>query len=364
MRHFNRISLSLFFLLPSAASATVASRSFSDVPQGSVYFAATESLKQQGFIRGYDDGTFRPDATINRAEFVKIFTSAGIVSDTERADCMAMFEDVVTFPDVKRTDWFAPNVCVAQRKGIVGGYPDGSFHPERDIAFTEASKILGLLFKGPMDPLPEWYSSYVGWVGDNHAIPLTILSLDQKITRGEMAEIFYRITSGIRHKESKTLQDLEGNASSRSLRTAASPFFDMNTVQIDDIVGGMTARSIDIRYVVDGQNFGIIGFVGAITVTGDYEVKPLIEGPSPSDTVCFRNFDEDTLRVLPQAKNSQLDFRYFCLEEGDASLIREYFPAAGTGRATITIGAYTVPYIEAEAWATADLLSVASVDPR
>ena len=74
-------------------------------------------LKGKGSISGYPDGLFRPQETVNRAEFLKlIFRSKGEVEPVA----------VACFSDVPVDAWFAPYVCAAKRRGIVQGYSIGS----------------------------------------------------------------------------------------------------------------------------------------------------------------------------------------------------------------------------------------------
>ncbi len=116
----------------TALSASAAT--FSDT-SGHKDEIAIEYLKTKNVIQGYDDGTFRPNNSINRAELLKILVGgAGYAkpNETTYKNC---------FPDVK-TQWFAPYVCFAKEKSWVSGYPDGYFRPEKKINKVEAMKML------------------------------------------------------------------------------------------------------------------------------------------------------------------------------------------------------------------------------
>ncbi len=87
---------------------------------------------ENGYINGYDDGTFRPDKTVTRAEFSKMINTAlGIESKSAAA-----------FSDVKKSDWFYNEVLKAVYAGYVGGYEDGTFRPNKTITRQEAAVIL------------------------------------------------------------------------------------------------------------------------------------------------------------------------------------------------------------------------------
>ena len=160
---------------------------FSDVSGSSTpYSEAIDSYRSQGIISGYNDGSFKPNATINRAEFMKIvMTARDGELDGPEGFC---------FPDVG-DQWHAPYICTARQDGIVSGYPDGTFQPGEDINFVEAGKIISLVFEQDIEELGfDWYEKYVRALEASKAIPQTIDSLERKITRGEMVEMMWRLT--------------------------------------------------------------------------------------------------------------------------------------------------------------------------
>jgi hypothetical protein len=67
------------------------------------------------------------------------------------------------FLDVNQTDWFSPYVCLAKDEGILNGYPDGSFRPTQEITQPEALKIIFNAFQEPIEnQAGEWYEQYLG----------------------------------------------------------------------------------------------------------------------------------------------------------------------------------------------------------
>src|SRR3989344_1465078 len=150
-----------------------------------LYKDAIHYVQDQGSVRGYPDGTYRPDQPINRAEFVKIIVESAFPGSIG-ADC---------FPDV-RDQWFAPFVCTAKDKGFVGGYPDGTFKPDRRVNFAEAAKIIVTGFALPTVSDPVWYKPFTDALRERNAVPPSIAELDQELTRGEMAAIIYALKGG------------------------------------------------------------------------------------------------------------------------------------------------------------------------
>lgn len=88
-------------------------------------------LSEMNIINGNPDGTFKPEAQITRAEFVKIICTAFALSGNGANE----------FNDVSHNAWYAPYVKKAASAGIVNG-TNGNFMPERPITRQDASVIL------------------------------------------------------------------------------------------------------------------------------------------------------------------------------------------------------------------------------
>lgn len=175
---------------------------FDDVPSVHSNYDAITYVYDEGIVEGYPDHTFKPDKTINRAEFTKIivesqFTSAVINSCTESS-----------FPDVPENEWYAKYVCTAKSADIIGGYPDGTFKPGNTINFVEAAKVTISSFDLPIESGDVWYEGYVKTLEKYDAFPTTISSFSQEITRGEMAEMIMRLRSMLAGKATQTYENL------------------------------------------------------------------------------------------------------------------------------------------------------------
>ncbi len=131
------------------ATALREQTTFTDVPKNaSSDENADSTLKRKliysavhyGIITGYDDGTFRPDALVNRSEALKILSLAANLQEFPDAA-------TVSFSDVPASEWFAPYVRAAASHEIIGGYSDGTFRPSNPITRAEAAKIVYLTMK-------------------------------------------------------------------------------------------------------------------------------------------------------------------------------------------------------------------------
>ena len=121
---------------------------YTDVKAGDWYNNAISTLSDLGIITGYEDGTFRPNASISRAEFVTIATRF--------FDYAAEYEGA--FSDVSYSSWYADFVQAAVDMGLVNGYENGTFRPNASITRAEAVAIVNrvLLRRPDADHLLPW----------------------------------------------------------------------------------------------------------------------------------------------------------------------------------------------------------------
>lgn len=90
------------------------------------------SLVEKGIVSGYTDGTFRPDNTITRAEFMTLSNRA--FAYKAQAD--------ISYTDVNISDWFYEEVAKAKAAGYISGYEDGTMKPNNQISRQEVAIIV------------------------------------------------------------------------------------------------------------------------------------------------------------------------------------------------------------------------------
>ncbi len=212
--------IAITFLL----GVTPAYASFSDVPSTHPNADAIVYVQTQGIVSGYPDGTYGPDAKINRAEFTKIVIGLPLTDDALRLCDYS----TLAFNDTDKNAWYAPYLCFAAEQKIIGGYPDGSFRPADQINFVEASKILANVFFSRSESTDGsvWYKLPVTGLGNLNAIPVSITRFDQNITRGEMAEMIYRLKTEKTNKPSQTYDSLQSNTNEAQAQTGLRSFSD------------------------------------------------------------------------------------------------------------------------------------------
>lgn len=207
---------SMLFSGTAFAQDTVFSQNpFTDVPANSTYFESIEYLRTQNVVKGYLDGTYQPDTRINRAEFAEFAINPFILDTNNMSNCLnenvPATTTTVFFSDVSKDSWYATDVCFAKINHIIDGYPDGTYRPANSINFVEAAKIISNVFSLNIEKNETgefWYRPYVQRLSDLHAIPVSIKRFDQTLTRGEMAEIVYRLKVDATQKASATISNL------------------------------------------------------------------------------------------------------------------------------------------------------------
>ena len=108
--------------------------SFPDVSSGDWYNTAISTLSNLGVLNGKPDGGFHPNDNITRAEFAAV-----AVRFFENTEGCVWTRDA--FSDIAG-HWASESINLAYLLGIVGGYPDGTYHPDSVITRAEAMTIV------------------------------------------------------------------------------------------------------------------------------------------------------------------------------------------------------------------------------
>lgn len=94
---------------------------YSDISSASPFYKAILWASEQGITKGYNDGTFRPNETVTRAQAVSFLWRA--VGEPAPSGSAAVFSDVA------QGAYYYDAVLWANENGIAMGYDDGTFHP-------------------------------------------------------------------------------------------------------------------------------------------------------------------------------------------------------------------------------------------
>ena len=117
------------------------SNDFTDVAAGAWYNNAISTMANAGILDGYEDGSFHPNGYITRAEFATIAVRF--------FDLSYQGEDL--FPDIDG-HWAQDYINQAADAGIIEGYPDGTFGPQKQITRAEAVTMVNRTLDRHPDP--------------------------------------------------------------------------------------------------------------------------------------------------------------------------------------------------------------------
>ncbi len=167
---------------------------FSDVDFSTEQGQAIEKMYSVGYLSGYNDGTFKPDATITRAELTRVFNQVFKYElNEEKAAATA------DFTDVDKNAWYYNDVRIAQTNGYINGFNDGTFRPQEN--FTRQQTCVTLALAAGLqnttqeiaisDEVSPWAENYVKAAIADGAFELeegNTFRATTNITRGEVCE--------------------------------------------------------------------------------------------------------------------------------------------------------------------------------
>lgn len=155
-----------------------------EVPEGEVNFI------REPYILGYEDGTFKPDGLITRAEISTIFNGIMLIESNGAPS---------EFKDITDKHWAYGFINNLYKTGIIKGYNDGTFKPENNITRAEMASMMAYaveylnmditLLENPYTDLDShWAKDEVAIIyslGVKLSETETLFKPDQKLTRAE-----------------------------------------------------------------------------------------------------------------------------------------------------------------------------------
>lgn len=270
--------------LTNFSTAAFAASGFPDVTVSHPNHSAILYLQEQGIVQGYEDGTFKPNQLVNRAEFLKIII--------EGSDIESNIETETPFPDIDNAAWYAKYVRKAYSEGWINGYPDGTFKPEQTINKVEALKIIGEVQSWSLtkpsndlaftDLIPgAWYLAYVNYAKSHDYLEETgsILSPDQLMSRAKISEVIYRtLTNTDNPTEEPSTED----------PTPEEPSEPVNEVKLDftPVTPDTISSSFFTNITLD-ENIPNTFYKNEI-----YVIKGSVSGEEETVTIIFSNLDD------------------------------------------------------------------------
>ena len=96
---------------------------------------AVEEVKAISYIKGYPDGTFKPQANVTRAEAAQMFATLLNGGADFGTSAATRFSDA-------SDNWYSKAINYVVAKGLISGYPDGTFKPNESITRAEFAQMI------------------------------------------------------------------------------------------------------------------------------------------------------------------------------------------------------------------------------
>ena len=231
------VVFSLIMIFTLAMSSSFALSKFSDTI-GTKYDTAVELLTNRKIVDGFEDGTFRPQSDVTRAQLCKLIVVSLKLENVTNV--------VLTkFPDVNSSQWFYSYVKTAVDNNIIVGYPDGEFKPNNKVTFAEAMTMI-LRAMGQEKTMTDktWPTAYM-----NEASALGLLKnveyadVNAAAPRGEIAMGLYNMV--VKIENDKAVAEQEKKAADEKAKKDAAE----NTPEEFDIVDSVSEGKDDDYYV-------------------------------------------------------------------------------------------------------------------
>lgn len=181
--------ITLFFCFQNVAAMV-----FSDVDLTHKNIDAIEEMTKQGIINGYDDGTFKPENPVTRAELCVIISRAlGYKKNSGE------FKETLPFSDVPSEYWALDYIKFAYDMGIINGMGDGTFLPAGKVTYEQAVKMLvctaNLENEAKKYPGEKWYSGYLEAASKYGILKNVAVEVTKSASRADIVQMMYNSIS-------------------------------------------------------------------------------------------------------------------------------------------------------------------------
>lgn len=276
---------------------------------------AIKNAISAGFVKGYPDGTFRPDKAVTRAEFVTMVNNALQLRDSNKVNLL--------FTDVDKNAWYHDEVAKASYVRYVVGTSKTTFSPAANITRQEAAVMVsrflpkaGMTGKDVLATFPD-QSRIASWAEEGLAVAINkgymkghssgLIAPTGTLTRAEAAVIITNILNG----ETIIREDTYVRVSGDILRDkiyVGDIIIDKSVGEGDATLENLSALSVVYvngggSHTVEMENSLIIRLV--VTKEGTQVRVMAADGTTIYTTILFNNnllVDQDGNEALPDGE--------------------------------------------------------------
>lgn len=175
---------------------------FNDVYPSDEYHYAVMHLSQKGIINGYEDGTFKPQNEITRAEAAAVIVRAANISENDAPNS--------AYYDVADNFWGRKSIMAATKAGIINGMGDKMFCPDDNVTYNQIIKMIVCMLSLEEEAQHKggWPYGYLSAAVENRIIDYDTYRYladgkgEKSAIRGDVAKFIY---SALMVSDSKTV---------------------------------------------------------------------------------------------------------------------------------------------------------------
>jgi len=186
-KNLKKVISAVAALSMSASSIAVLAVDFPDVEATASYAQAVSELSALNIINGYEDGTFRPDNLVTRAEITKMIVDA--LGEGSQATSGSGID--TQFTDVTGAHWAAGYVSTGVADGFISGMGDGTFAPDANVTFVQAQSMLvrAIGYETYAQGAGGWPNGYKTWAATRGITDGVSANDSDQLTRAQVAQM-------------------------------------------------------------------------------------------------------------------------------------------------------------------------------
>lgn len=302
VRPDNQITRAEFVTMMNKAlkNEAVGTTAFTDVKEGDWFYGAVSAAVGAGYTKGYPDNTFKPNATITRAEAaVMIANAAGLKADEAAA---AKFTDAAAIPA-----WAKGSIGAAVTAGYMSGYPDGSFGANKSITRAESISTLNRVMNGGQVKAEDVVVTKDDTVIENQTIEGNLV-IDKAVGDGEVY---------VKNTEVKGDIIVQGGGDDSiyltDVKVGGKIVMDKAGVRVQ-VSGKTNASAVEVKQYGAIVEKDFTGKIGTVTVTSSVKNEKAVVVDVPADKVVVDGkadvivkADVDTVELTKNAEDAKLE---------------------------------------------------------
>ena len=272
MKNFKRVISAVIALALSASTlVAVSATKFTDVDNTNSYAEAVDVLTALDIVHGYEDGSFKPDGEITRAEAATMIVGAlNMNAEAKAAAGTSQFTDVN-----EKASWATGYVNVGVAQGFIHGMDETTFAPQENVTYAQMCVMLTLItgygdYAAANGGYPTGYTQMAANAGINKGVAV---SSNTPLKRGQVAQMLYNALTAplleiVAYKfDGDTYAKLDGT-NNNQYKTLLSDKFDAYEVRatVDSLETAGKADLTDVRsdYLKAAKGSDYIPTVGGV----------------------------------------------------------------------------------------------------